>query len=128
ATQTQSGTVVNSGATTTANFTLNTVNDASGISYFYDPLSRLKAVVNPLGEAANYSYDAVGNLLSISRYDSSQVSIVEFTPQRGSVGTTVTMYGTGYSTTPSQNTVTFNGVAATVTSATITQITTSVPA
>ena len=128
ATQTQSGITVNSGATTTVNFALNTVDDTSGISYFYDELGRLKAVVNPIGEAATYSYDPVGNLLSISRYDSSQVSIVEFTPNSGPVGTTVTIYGTGYSTTPSQNTVTFNGVAATVTSASATKIVTSVPA
>ncbi len=33
-----------------------------------------------------------------------------------------------YSTTPSQNTVTFNGTAATVTASTATSITTSVPA
>ena len=56
------------------------------------------------------------------------VSIIEFTPDSGPVGAAVTIYGTGFSTTASQNTVTFNGVAATVTAATTTKISTSVPA
>jgi YD repeat-containing protein len=97
------------------------------ISYVYDDLGRLVAVVDPNGDTATYSYDAVGNLLSISRYASSSVSLIHFTPRKGPVGTTVTIYGTGFSSTPSQNSVTFNGVAATVSSATSTQLVTSVP-
>jgi YD repeat-containing protein len=126
-TQTQTGASVTSGGVTTANFSLSDVPETSGVVYAYDELNRLRAVVNPTGEAARYEYDAVGNLLAITRYDSSQVSIVEFTPNSGVVGSTVTLYGTGYSATPSQNTVTFNGIAATVTSSTITQIVTAVP-
>jgi hypothetical protein len=42
-------------------------------------------------------------------------------------GTPVTIYGTGFSTTASQNTVTFNGVSATVVSASANEILTSVP-
>jgi YD repeat-containing protein len=126
-TQTQNGVTVSGGATTTVNVSLNAAAITEGISYFYDELGRVKGLVNPLGEAGTYSYDAVGNLLSISRYDSSQVSIVEFTPNSSPVGTVVTLFGTGFSTTASQNTVTFNGVAATVASATLTQITTTVP-
>src|ERR1044072_9476327 len=97
------------------------------IVYVYDELGRLMAVIDTAGEAAVYSYDAVGNLLSISRYNASVVSIIEFTPNSGPVGTTFTIWGTGFSTTPSQNTLTFNGGAATVTAATNTKITTTVP-
>jgi hypothetical protein len=43
------------------------------------------------------------------------------------VGTTVTITGTDFSTTAANNTVTFNGVAATVTAATSTQLTVTVP-
>jgi YD repeat-containing protein len=103
-------------------FTVN--NDTINI---YDELGRLTGVVDPAGETATYIYDAVGNLLSISRQSSALVSIIEFTPNSGPAGTTVTIYGTGFSTTPSQNTVTFNGTAATVTSSTATQIVTTVP-
>ncbi|HZE71919.1 MAG TPA: IPT/TIG domain-containing protein [Pyrinomonadaceae bacterium] len=101
---------------------------ASDITYVYDELGRLVAVIDSAGETAVYTYDAVGNLLSISRFNSSVVSIIHFSPNKGPVGTPVTIYGTSFSTTASQNTVTFNGVAATVTSASATQIVTSVPA
>ena len=35
--------------------------------YFYDPLGRLNAVIDGQGNVAIYEYDAVGNILSISR-------------------------------------------------------------
>ena len=101
---------------------------AQTVQYVYDELGRLVGVVAPNGESAVYTYDAVGNLLSIARHAASAVTIVEFTPNGGLVGAGVTLYGTGFSTTPSQNTVTFNGTGATVTASTATSITTSVPA
>src|SRR5581483_6408757 len=51
----------------------------------------------------------------------------QFHAQERSGRTTVTLVGTGYSATASQNTVTFNGTAATVTSATTTQLVVTVP-
>jgi len=99
----------------------------SGITYVYDELGRLIAVTDPAGDTVRYTYDAVGNVLSISRQSSSTLSIVHFNPKSGPVGTSVTIYGTAFSTTPSQNTVTFNGVTATVVSSTATQIVTTVP-
>lgn len=101
---------------------------AADISYIYDELGRLRAVVDPNLDTAVYNYDAVGNLLSITRQSSATVSIIEFTPDSGPVGTTVTIFGTGFSATPSQNSVTFNGISASVTSSTSTQIVTPVPA
>src|SRR6202008_2008892 len=95
--------------------------------YVYDDLGRLVAVIDPAGDTAVYEYDAVGNLLSISRFSSSVVSIIHFSPHRGQVGAQVTIYGTSFSTTASQNAVTFNGVSATVISATATQILANVP-
>ncbi len=100
----------------------------SDIVFVYDELGRLIAVIDPSGEAAVYQYDAVGNILSIARYSSSTVSVIEFTPNKGAVGTPVTIYGTGFSATAGQNTVAFNGVAATIVTATTTRIVTSVPA
>ena len=98
-----------------------------GVTYIFDELGRLVAVVDPAGEAAVYTYDAVGNLLSISRRSASLVSIIEFTPDGGTVGSTVTIYGTAFSATAGENVVAFNGVAAAVTSATSTKLVTSVP-
>jgi YD repeat-containing protein len=97
------------------------------VTYFYDALGRLAGVVDGNGESAVYVYDAVGNLLAIERHSNGTVGIVQFTPSSGPIATTVTISGTGFSTTPSQNTLTFNGVAATVTGATATQLVATVP-
>lgn len=61
--------------------------------------------------------------------DASTVSptITSFTPASGVVGTTVIITGTNFSTTAASNTVTFNGVVATVSAATATQLTVTVP-
>jgi YD repeat-containing protein len=101
---------------------------AQGVSYLYDDLGRLIAVVSPGVGTAVYAYDAVGNLLSITRYAATAVLIVDFTPKQGPVGTTVTIAGIGFSATPAQNTVRFNGTLATVSAATTTQLTVTVPA
>jgi YD repeat-containing protein len=98
------------------------------ISYVYDELGRLVGVIDPGADTAVYSYDAVGNLLGIARYASSSVSIIDFQPKAGPVGTVVTIQGTGFNPTPGNNSVTVNGVAATVTSSTATSIVVPVPA
>ena len=122
----QTGVVVTSGNSTTVNKSLTAV-AGNEITYIYDELSRLLAVVSP-SEVATYSYDEVGNLLSISRGNASLVSVIEFTPNSGAIGTEVTIFGTAFSSTPANNTVKFNGVTATVTFSTPTQIVTTVPA
>jgi YD repeat-containing protein len=100
---------------------------AGNITYVYDPLGRLVAVVDGLGNAASYQYNNVGNLLSISTSNGSSLSIFSLSPNNGPVSTSVTIYGDGFSTTPSQNSVTFGGQAATVISSTQTTIATTVP-
>jgi YD repeat-containing protein len=98
------------------------------VSYVYDDLGRLAAVIDVNGNAAEYQYDPVGNILSISRFNANQVSVINFSPESGPISTPVTINGTGFSTAPSQNTVKFNGTTATVTSATNNQLLVSVPA
>ena len=104
---------------------------AGAITYAYDELGRLVAVVDrSIGSGTNAGvcqYDAVGNLTSISNNSATTVAIFTFTPNNGPDGLTVTIYGDGFSSTPSQNTVKFNGTAATVTASTIATITTTVP-
>src|SRR2546421_6223116 len=94
--------------------------------FIYDQSGRLVAAVTPT-DVAKYTYDAVGNITAITRTLASAVAVIEFAPHRGAVGTGVTIYGSGFSPTPSQNTVKFNGVVATVSSSTTTQIVTTVP-
>ncbi|MBS1559942.1 MAG: IPT/TIG domain-containing protein, partial [Bacteroidetes bacterium] len=56
-------------------------------------------------------------------------TISNFSPSSGAIGTSVTITGAGFDgTTPSNNTVKFNGVGATVTSSTSTSLTVTVPA
>ncbi|TGL61315.1 hypothetical protein EHQ58_05935 [Leptospira ognonensis] len=54
-------------------------------------------------------------------------TITSFSPSSGSVGTTVIITGTNFSTSTSSNTVKFNSTTATVTGSTATSITTTVP-
>ena len=54
-------------------------------------------------------------------------TIASFSPPHGLSGALVTINGTGFSTTPANNIVKFNGTAAVVTSATVSQIVVIVP-
>jgi hypothetical protein len=54
-------------------------------------------------------------------------TISSFSPISGAVGTTVTITGTGFNATPTNNIVYFGGVKATITSATATQLLVTVP-
>jgi YD repeat-containing protein len=125
-TKIQNGVTVTTNSTTTVNQNLDAVSSGD-INYTYDPLGRVVSVVSPT-ETATYAYDSVGNLLSVSRQNSNLPSITAFTPASGAVGASVTIYGTAFSSTPGLNAVKFNGVTATVVSASTTQIVTSVPA
>jgi len=104
----------------------NTTVPSGNITYAYDPDGRLVGVVNGSGSAASYQYDAVGNLLSITS-PTTAVAILALSPQSGPGSTCVTIYGTGFSATPSQNTVKFDGTAATVSYSTPTTIVVAVP-
>jgi YD repeat-containing protein len=124
--------VVNDNATTTANVSLD-VAPAGPVTYAYDALGRLISVTDPSGDAATYNYDPVGNILSIGRIGAGSVAITQITPASAPVNAPITIYGTGFSATPTQNTVTFPSAGggqtqATVTSSTIGRIVTSVPA
>jgi YD repeat-containing protein len=110
----EQGAVVNENATTTANISLDLA-PAGPVLYAYVALGRLIQVTDPSGDSAIYHYDTVGNITAIDRPASGSVSISGFTPTTGAVGTTVTLYGTGFSSTPGQNTVAFVcGVSCTV--------------
>lgn len=66
-------------------------------------------------------------LLLISLETFSQPTISSFSPTSGPVGTTVTITGTNFSTTPANNIVYFGAVKATVNTATATSLTVIVP-
>lgn len=66
-------------------------------------------------------------MLSGCGASTSSVGITSFSPSGGMVDTTVTIAGTNFDTTAANNTVTFNGTTAVVTSSTSTEIVTTVP-
>jgi YD repeat-containing protein len=97
--------------------------------YFYDDLGQLSKVVDSTGVIIEYIYDAAGNILQIKRSSIAPgaLAIFNFSPQQGAVNGTVTLEGQGFGTTPSGNTVRFNGTVATVISATSTRLVATVP-
>jgi trimeric autotransporter adhesin len=100
---------------------------AFATSYVYDPAGRLVAEIASDGSSAVYAYDSNGNITSIQRLLASSLAIFAFTPEQGASGQQVTIQGSGFSTTPTNNTVKFNGVAAAVVSATVNLIVATVP-
>jgi YD repeat-containing protein len=98
------------------------------IQYGYDRLGRLTSVTDQSGNSAIYTYDAVGNVLSIARQTASQLSIIGLSPSHDVPGSNITIIGTGFDPTASQNVVSFNGANATIVAASATQLLATVPA
>lgn len=93
----------------------------SETQYFYKIYS-----YNGSGATINYRQNTplTGNFTTLT--DGPTIS--SFTPSAGAIGATVTITGTGFSTTPAQNTVRFtNNILATVTSSTTTSLVVTVP-
>lgn len=107
---------------------LATAQQGGRTTYVYDDNGRLVAVVLPTGDAVNYEYDSAGNIVAVTRGVYTKVSIVEFTPDGGTEGTVVNVFGTGFSSDINLNTVTFNGAPAVIGSASPTQLVVTVPA
>jgi len=84
-------------------------------------------VVRAASNVVQYTYDAAGNITTMRRANPAPIVISGFVPTSGPAGTEVTLAGAGFSSTPAANGVTFNGVAATVSSATATALTVIVP-
>ena len=96
--------------------------------YLYDAAGQLTTVIDSSGVTLQYTYDAAGNLTAIHRSVlSGPLNILSFSPSQGGPGTTVTLQGQGFSSTPANNTVKFNGVPAVVVSSTASTLIVTVP-
>ena len=64
--------------------------------YDYDPMGRLIRYINPAGEATEYVYDAVGNILEVRRIEAKAPQITGVVPDvvRRSATTAVMVTGT----------------------------------
>lgn len=100
---------------------------AQATSYVYDANGRLVVVTNDEGESARYVYDVMGNIIRIERIEASELRIFALTPTHGTVDSLVSIRGQGFNSAPSNNTVSFNGAAATVISATANELKVTVP-
>ena len=103
---------------------------AQSTKYIHDDSGRMTKVIDSNGNILTYFYDANGNLVQVGRATSpaqNALAILNFVPQSGSIGTTVTIQGQNFSSTASANTVTFNGTAAAIVSATSTSLVVTVP-
>lgn len=98
--------------------------------YLYDDQGRLTSVSDSTGATAVYNYDSVGNLLSIDRLTppGSGIGIYLVNPIAGQVTQICRLQGYGFDPVPANNVVKFNGVTATVSSATAYTLTVIVPA
>lgn len=86
--------------------------DPAPIEYTYDANGRLSGVIDPATGAAAYRYDAAGNIVAIDRFDPGEIAVLAFTPISARVGGEVEIRGQGFSSTASQNTVSFDGMSA----------------
>jgi len=102
---------------------------AAPAEFFYDAQGRLVGVKDETGNMAVHRYDAVGNLLSIDNLSQTagNVGIFLLLPEKGVVGETIDIQGFGFSNVSTENTVTFNGTAATVISSSFDSLTITVP-
>lgn len=102
---------------------------AQASSYVYDANGRLRAVTTSTGDSSEFIYDPLGNILAINSISASQVAVFAFSPGQGAIGSSVTLFGQGFSVTSGANTIKFNGVtASTVTPSTPNQLSVVVPA
>ncbi len=98
------------------------------VRYSYDAAGRLASVTERSQGGARYRWDTVGNLLEVSRWSPSQLAVAGFNPARGPVGSEVTLTGTGFAPSATENTVKFGSVEADVTAAERDSLTVEVPA
>jgi YD repeat-containing protein len=96
--------------------------------YTYDALGRVTQAIESDGTTTQYSYDANGNVTSIARAAGTSVlTVSSVSATSGAVGSSITINGSGFSSIGSQDSVTFNGLAGTVTYASGNRLVVTVP-
>lgn len=102
----------------------------NGVTAVVSSASSTTLVVNAPANATtgNVAINTNGQVSAGVPFTVQSLGIAKLSPDNGLDGTVVTITGTGFSTTAMQNLVYFNGVQATVSSATATQLVVTVPA
>jgi YD repeat-containing protein len=101
---------------------------AQSTHYVYDANGRVVAVTANNGASVQYGYNKLGQASQVGApLSSGQLTIFAFMPTHGEAGAQVTLQGQGFDSNAANDTVSFNGVPATVISASSTQLVTTVP-
>ncbi|QAU23069.1 glutamate synthase [Dyella sp. M7H15-1] len=96
--------------------------------YVYDANGRVVAVTASNGTSVQYGYNTLGHVNQVSTpFAAGQLGIFSFMPTHGKAGTQVTLQGQGFDSQAANDTVSFNGTVASVTSAASTQWVATVP-
>ncbi|MFZ4621461.1 MAG: LamG-like jellyroll fold domain-containing protein, partial [Bacteroidota bacterium] len=104
--------------------TLNILTGSSAKIY----ITALPTALGVQSGTISFTHNASGSPTAVSVSATAIVpSITSFTPSSGPVGTSIVIKGTGFNTTPANNTVFFGAVKGTVTASTDTSITVTVP-
>lgn len=128
-TQTQSNVVIAAGTAHLADFQLVPAQGGSGnlLEFLYDDAGRLVATKEQGILTRLYTYDPTGNLLSIKPPPATAPAIISFSPGSGPVGTQVVIRGLNFAAAAGQNSVSFNGTAAIISSFSTTELIVTVP-
>ncbi len=116
-----------SASSTSAATSAVTAATTTGIRYLYDEAGRLSIVDGPSQGAAVYDWDPDGNLLSIQRHSSGELSVLATTPSHAPPGAQLDITGTGFDPDPTRDTVELGGVPAAVLKASTTDLVVTVP-
>jgi uncharacterized repeat protein (TIGR03803 family) len=98
--------------------------NGKGVLFQYNPNTNAyekKLDFNGFSNGANPYYSSLIEITVIGIY------ITSFNPGSGTIGTSITINGSDFDSTPTNNVVKFNGITATVTASTTTSITAIVP-
>ncbi|MDQ1744453.1 MAG: hypothetical protein QOE23_2792, partial [Pseudonocardiales bacterium] len=101
---------------------------AGSVTYSYDASGRLVGASEPGVGSVTHSYDAAGNLTATTPSTGADPQLTSVTPQHAPPGSIVTLRGANFSSTASDDQVSFGGTAATVGSAAAGSLTVTVPA
>jgi len=100
---------------------------AGSVTYSDDASGRLIGASEPSVGSVTQSYDAAGNLTATTPSTGTDPQLMSVTPQHATPGSTVVLRGGNFSSTASDDQVSFGGTAATVSSAAAGSLTVTVP-
>jgi RHS repeat-associated protein len=121
-------TAANAAGTSAASAPSSPVTPGSGTTlYAHDPDGRVTAVFDGSGAGSKISYDADGNITSVTPLPAGTLAVAQVSPPAAAAGATVRIYGTGFGSSAAAAQVTIGGAAAAIQSLNQNEIVATVP-